>query len=135
MIFDIQLSQKRERYVPLVICFSLYLFCYFMLRRIQIPPDYKSFCLGCSLSVLFVLILVSKWKISLHMVGMGGMTGLIVYLIIQMQVNLEFYLIVAILVAGLVGTSRLILKAHKPFEIYSGFIAGWVVILSVMLIL
>jgi membrane-associated phospholipid phosphatase len=68
------------------------------------------------------------------MVGMGGMTGLIVYLIIHMQVNLEFYLIIAILVAGLVGTSRLILKAHKPFEIYSGFIIGWIVVFSIMLI-
>lgn len=135
IIFDMNLSQKRERYVPLVICFSFFLFCYFLLRRIPIPPDYKAFCLGCSLSVLMVLLLITKWKISLHMVGIGGMVGLIGYLIIRMHVNLEFYLIISILAAGLAGTSRLILNAHKPFEIYTGFLTGCIVVFTVMFII
>lgn len=135
MIFDIQLSQKRERYIPLVICFSMFIFCYFLLRRIPIPPDYQAFCLGCALSALITLLVISKWKISLHMVGIGGVTGLIGYLIIHMQVNLEFYLILSLLAAGLVGTARLILEAHKPFEIYTGFLMGCIVVISVMFII
>jgi hypothetical protein len=135
MIFDIQLSRSRERYIPLVLSFSLFLFCYFLLRRIPIPPDYKAFCLGCALSVLIVLLVTYKWKISLHMVGIGGLAGLIGYLIVHMQVNLEFYLILTLLAAGLVGTARLILEAHKPFEIYTGFLIGYAVITSVMFII
>jgi hypothetical protein len=135
MIFDIQLSRSRERYIPLVICFTLFLFCYFLLRRVPIPPDYQAFCLGCALSVLIVLLVISKWKISLHMVGTGGMAGLIIYLIIHMQVNLEFYLILTLLAAGLVGTARLILEAHKPFEIYTGFLVGCIVVTSAMFII
>jgi hypothetical protein len=135
MIFDIQLSQSRERYIPLVLSFSLFLFCYFLLRRIPIPPDYKAFCLGCTLSVLIILLVTHRWKISLHMVGIGGLTGLIGYLIVYMQVNLEFYLILTLLVAGLVGTARLILEAHKPFEIYTGFLVGYGVITAVMFII
>ena len=135
MIFDIQLSRSRERYIPLVICFFLYLFCYFLLRRIPIPPDYQAFCLGCALSVLIVLLVISKWKISLHMVGIGGLAGLIGYMIVHMQINLEFYLILTILAAGLVGTARLILGAHKPFEIYTGFLIGCVVVTSAMFII
>lgn len=132
MIFDIQLSQSRERYIPLVVSFSLFMFCYFLLRRIPVPPDYQAFCLGCALSVLIILLVIAKWKISLHMVGIGGLTGLIIYLTIQMQVNLEFYLILTLIAAGMVGTARLILEAHKPFEIYSGFLIGCIVITSVM---
>jgi membrane-associated phospholipid phosphatase len=30
-----------------------------------------------------------------------------------------------ILIAGLIGTSRLILTAHKPSQIYSGFVLGF----------
>jgi hypothetical protein len=135
MIFDIQLTRSRERYIPLVVSFSLFMFCYFLLRRIPVPPDYQAFCLGCALSVLIILFVISKWKISMHMVGIGGLAGLIAYLIIHMQVNLEFYLILTIIAAGLVGTARLMLEAHKPFEIYSGFLIGCIVITSVMFII
>jgi membrane-associated phospholipid phosphatase len=69
------------------------------------------------------------------MVGIGGLAGLIGYLIVHMQVNLEFYLILTLLAAGLVGTARLILEAHKPFEIYTGFLIGYAVITSVMFII
>ena len=69
------------------------------------------------------------------MVGIGGLTGLIIYLIIHMHVNLEFYLILTLITAGLVGTARLILEAHKPFEIYSGFLIGCTVIASVLFII
>jgi membrane-associated phospholipid phosphatase len=51
-----------------------------------------------------------------------------------MQVNLEFYLIITIFIAGLVGTARLILGAHKPFEIYMGFLTGLIIVASVMFI-
>jgi len=135
MIFDIQLSRSRERYIPLVVTFSLFIFCYFLLRRIPIPPDYQAFCLGCALCTLIILLAISKWKISLHMVGIGGLTGLIIYLIIHMHVNLEFYLILTLITAGLVGTARLILEAHKPFEIYSGFLIGCSVIASALFII
>jgi hypothetical protein len=135
LIFDINLSRVRERYVPLMISFVLFLFCYFLLKKVPIPPDYYAFCLGCAASVFIVLLVISKWKISLHMIGIGGLAGLITYLIVNMQVNLEFYLILTIIVAGLTGTARLILNAHKPFEIYTGFMVGYVIITSLMFII
>lgn len=134
LIMDIHLARLRERYIPLLTCLILYLFCYFLLRKISIPPEYLAFCLGCAVSVLIVLIALSKWKISLHMVGVGGLTGLITYLIISMQVNLEFYLVLTIIAAGMTGTSRLILNAHKSFEIYTGFLTGFVTVSAVMFI-
>ncbi|MFP4526291.1 MAG: hypothetical protein ACLFNL_07875, partial [Bacteroidales bacterium] len=39
------------------------------------------------------------------------------------------YIVLAVLVAGLVGTSRLILKSHKPVEVYTGYFLGVVVII------
>jgi membrane-associated phospholipid phosphatase len=69
------------------------------------------------------------------MVGIGGLAGLIGYMIVHMQINLEFYLILTILAAGLVGTARLILGAHKPFEIYTGFLIGCVVVTSAIIII
>jgi hypothetical protein len=134
IINDINMSGARERFAPLVISFILFVLCYFLLRRVPIPPDYLSFCLGCAASAFLTLLIITKWKISLHMVGIGGLVGLITYLIIKMQVNLGFYMILAIIAAGLTGTARLLLNAHKPFEIYAGFLAGHLIIGSVMFI-
>jgi hypothetical protein len=134
MIMDINMPRPRERFTPLVISFIFLIFCYFLLKRIPVPPDYFNFCLGCAASVLATLFLLLKWKISLHMVGLGGLAGLISYIIIKMQVNLGFYFVLAVLAAGVTGTARLILEAHKPFEIYAGFLAGFLIIVSVMFI-
>jgi hypothetical protein len=135
IISDINMSGSRERYTPLVISFILFVLCYFLLRRIPIPPVYHTFCLGCAASAFLSLVIISKWKISLHMVGIGGIIGLITFLIIKMQVNLGFYLILAVLAAGLTGTARLSLNAHKPLEIYTGFLAGLLIITSAMFII
>ena len=134
MIFSIHMSEKRERLVPLVITFLLYFFCYYLLARIPIPPLYQAFCLSAVISVLIALIITIKWKISIHMTGIGGIIGLIVFLIYSMRINLEFYLIISLLCAGLIGTARLQLKAHNPPELYTGFITGLIVIPSVMLL-
>ncbi|KPK87532.1 MAG: hypothetical protein AMS27_02215 [Bacteroides sp. SM23_62_1] len=133
IIFSVQMSERRERFVPLILSFLLFLFCYYLLMRLQIPPPYKAFSLGCMVSVLAAFIITSKWKISAHMIGNGGITGLITYLIFYLQINLEIYLIIIIVVAGLTGAARMILDAHKPSEIYSGFIVGFTVISLIML--
>ena len=134
IISDINMPVARERFAPLVISFIFSVLCYFLLRRVPIPPDYLAFCLGCTASVFLTLVIISKWKISLHMVGIGGLAGLVSYLIIKMQVDLGFYLILIIIAAGLIGTSRLLLNAHKPFEIYTGFLVGLLIIASAMFI-
>jgi len=134
IILDINMTQARERHIPLVISFIMFILCYILLKKIPIPPDFNDFCLGCAASAFIVLLAVSKWKISLHMVGIGGLAGLISYLIIHMQVNLGFYLIITILAAGITGTARLLLDVHKPLEIYIGFFVGLVIVASVMFI-
>jgi hypothetical protein len=134
MISSVNMSGVRERIAPMVISFILFILCYFLLRRIPIPPDYLAFCLGCAASELITLMVMTKWKISLHMLGIGGLTGLIIYLIIKMHIDLGFYLILTLIVAGLTGTARLALNAHNPFEIYTGYLTGLVVVASAMFI-
>jgi len=39
-------------------------------------------------------------------------------------ISYSFYLSIAILISGIVCTSRLIVSDHKPKEIYCGFLIG-----------
>ena len=134
IIFSVVMPEKHERYIPLVFTLFLYVFCFYMLQRIRIPPAYHAFCLGCVISVGAAFLITAKWKISTHMIGIGGLTGLVAYLIFYLQVNLELYLIFIILAGGLTGTSRIILDAHRSSEIYSGFLVGFITIPAVMFI-
>lgn len=58
------------------------------------------------------------------MLGLGGMLGAFTGLAFLMGINTVYHIIFIILVAGITGTSRLILKAHNPIEIYTGFLLG-----------
>ena len=132
IIYTVHMSERRERYIPLILTFMLFLFCYYLIQRLQIPPAYQAFSLGCMISVLAAFIITSKWKISTHMIGNGGIAGLIAYIIYYLHVNLEIYLIIIVFIAGLTGTARISLNAHKPSEIYTGFLAGFAVMSIVM---
>ncbi len=125
IILNIQMNHLRDRIIPLVITFLLYLFCYYLLKRIPIPDIYHAFIFGSTIVVFLALLITFKWKISAHMIGLGGIVGLIGFVSFYLRVNLQFYLILAILAAGLTGFARLWLNAHNPAQVYAGFFLGF----------
>lgn len=134
IINHIQMNERKDRYVPIIITFFLFVFCFYLIRRIDIPSMFYSFMLGGMITLLITFIITIRFKISMHMVGLGGLLALISFISFYLKVNLTFYLILAVLCAGIAGTARLYLKAHTPVEVYSGFIMGFSVVLSTMMI-
>jgi len=133
-IFSVEMKGNTERIFLLVITLILYIFCYYSLKKVGISHTYNSFWFASIITVLLSLLITIKWKISLHMVGLGGLAGLVGFLIFSMRINLEFYLIMTLIAAGLAGTSRLLLEAHKPPQLYAGFALGLFTIPVVMLV-
>lgn len=129
VIMNIQMNSRRERYVPLVVSFVLYTFCFYLIRRISIPHMYHSFILSSLLSILAIMLINLRYKISIHMAGVGGLVALVGFLAFYLKVDLQFYLGVSVLLAGLIGTARIFLKAHTPGEVYAGFLTGFTVVL------
>jgi len=134
VIMNIQMGSRRDRYVPLAVSFVLYIFCYYLIRRISIPHLYHSFILSSLLCILATMLITIKYKISIHMVGSGGLVALIGFLAFYLKVDLQFYLGVAVVLAGLAGTARIILKAHTPDEVYTGFITGFSIVLLTLVL-
>jgi membrane-associated phospholipid phosphatase len=129
LLFNVQMENRRERYVPLVVSFVLNIFCYYLIRRITIPQMYYSFILSSLIAVLVTMLITLRYKISIHMVGAGGLVALIGFLAFHLKVDLQFYLVISLVLAGITGTARLILKAHTPDQIYTGFLTGFSVVL------
>ena len=69
------------------------------------------------------------------MVGIGGIAGLLFGLSQRAYFNIMWFLLAAIIVAGVVAWARLALKAHEPAQVYTGFSLGWIcVTLCIILI-
>jgi membrane-associated phospholipid phosphatase len=75
--------------------------------------------------LVITLIVNLKWKISAHMIGLGGVTGAITAISQKFSIDLLFVLLLLIFISGIVGWARLYLYAHKPSQVYTGFVVGF----------
>jgi uncharacterized membrane protein len=131
---NIHFSEKRERLIPLYITFIFYLAAYLLIKKLPISQVYQKFLFAACLSILLVLMISYFWRISLHLVGWGGLIGLVFSLSILFDKDLMLFLILSILLTGSIGFARLRLDAHTPLQIYSGFLVGFLTMLIVFII-
>jgi len=133
-IADLEIKIRHERNWPLIISAFTYYAVYRILSTWPLAPQFIGFFAGMSISVFLALIL-NRWiKISIHMIGAGGLVGLTLALNTLFGVSSQWPLIGSILLAGLIGSSRLYLGAHKAFEVYLGFSVGLCCILMAMIL-
>lgn len=132
IIKNVQMENNRERLVPFFITTALYFFGFFLLIRLGAPQTITKFILAATVSAAILFLYSFKWKISAHLVGIGGLTGALIAISFRLNVNMEYYIMAAVLLSGIIGYSRLKLKTHKPFHIYVGWITGCIVSILVI---
>ena len=118
----------------IVYCFTIisYVFCLMMMHKLNIPW-YMTGIILASLVVLVICIIVNlKWKLSEHMAGMGGIVGGLVSFSALFSYNPVWWLCLFILVAGILGSARIILQHHTLGEVLAGFTVGFVCSLLVL---
>ncbi|MFO7828646.1 MAG: hypothetical protein R6V23_08505 [Bacteroidales bacterium] len=121
------MESNKERLVPFFITSILYFFSYYLLIRLGAPKTINVFMLASATSVFLLFLLSIKWKISAHMLGIGGLTGALIAVSFRLNINIEFFIIAAILVSGVLGYSRLKLEKHNQFDVYAGWFTGLMV--------
>lgn len=100
------LSDRKKRYVPILLTIISYVFCLMMMHKLNIPW-YMTGIILASLVVLVICIIVNlKWKLSEHMAGMGGIVGGLVSFSALFSYNPVWWLCLFILVAGILGSAR-----------------------------
>jgi hypothetical protein len=125
IITNITISDKKERLIPLFLTSIFYYISYYMLHKFSAPLFIQEYILTVFFNVLFASIISIKWKISLHMIGIGGLVGLMSSLFYLFNINIGIILPMLILVSGVIGTSRIYLKEHNSSQIYFGFFLGY----------
>lgn len=124
IIHSLEMETTKERIIPYAFTIVFYVFTLYMLKRAPLPPIIFNFIIGATLSVILAFVINIKWKISAHMIGVGGLIGALVTISFSMNVYVTPYILMALIVAGLVGTSRLVLNSHTQPQLYAGFFLG-----------
>ena len=126
------LTDRKKRYVPYLLTIISYVFCMLMMRKLNIPWYMSGIILTALLMMLISIILNLKWKLSEHMLGMGGIVGGVVSFSALFGYNPVWWLSLFILIAGVLGTARNILQHHTLSEVLTGFVVGFICALLVL---
>ena len=126
-ISDFRLHERTERTIPYLINFACYVACYLYLYRFGIPSWIIAFIAGAIVALIISLFINRYWKISAHMVAAGSMVTL-VFLMSFYSLMLTPYIlplqIASVLLAGAIGSSRILLKRHTLGQVGAGFALG-----------
>lgn len=125
-IDSIMLPKLSQRKIPLVIQSVLFFVLITQGNTFEYIPGLYYFFLGCFISTLLALLLVFlDIKASLHMVGISSLVAFCIAMSVYTQRNLLLEISILFLLNGLVGSSRLSMKAHTPKELLAGFAVGF----------
>ena len=126
MISSLSMPDVNERVLPYLISCIFFTLTFFLLQEINLPDFYLKVFQAACLSVLTLLVLaILKQKISAHMVGLGGIIGMLSLVSVFFGLDLSIVMLIFILLAGLTGSSRLYLNAHTLLQVFLGFIIGF----------
>lgn len=124
-IDSVFLNSQKDRIIPYIAAGIFYFWMYLVFHnQIEIPSILTAFTFGVFISSSAALLANIYFKISMHAVGVGGLMGLMIVSLYTNPAPLSLPLMVAILIAGIVCTSRLIVSDHSAKEIYAGLICG-----------
>jgi hypothetical protein len=123
---SIFLRTQRERIGPYVASNIFYFWIYLVLRsQHEIPLILTGFIFGIFLASSVGLIVNSFFKISMHGLGMGSLSGLMLWIIFTGPTYSIFpAAMVVFILSGAVSTSRLIVGDHEPLDLYYGLFFG-----------
>ncbi len=125
LIKSFNMDKREERIVPFICNTVLMMIAYYLLRQIALPKIFSLLLLGAAASVVLAVIINLKWKISIHMIGIGGISGMLFGMSSFLLVDLHIPILISLLVAGLIGTARLSVGAHRSLQLYAGFFVGF----------
>ncbi|MBI1192160.1 MAG: phosphatase PAP2 family protein [Bacteroidetes bacterium] len=120
------LRRREDRILPYIATGFFYIWAYVVYQRTQEPAVFQAILLGACISVFVGLLVNSLWgKVSMHTSGVGALATTAMFLVPMVSDNITWVFYTVVLAAGLVGSSRLALKAHTGKEVLAGYFVGY----------
>lgn len=133
-ISSLEIYNRQERTRPYIYALVSYLFCAYYLWKVNMPVWFVMMVVGSAASVLVLLLVNLRWKMSAHLSAMGGLLAGVFVVALHYIIN-PYGLIIGVLFASAaVGSARVILDAHTPEQTLAGFFNGFFCVLITGLI-
>ncbi len=134
-IKTIYMKSKSERVWPMLITGLFFFGGYYFLSLVHAVPSFIMIYISATIITIYAsLIITFYWKISIHMVGIGGLAGGLLAFAFMLGIDIHLLISLIFAVAGLVGVARLYLKAHNPAQVYAGFMLGFIFVFTFVVI-
>lgn len=130
VVKDPLLNERTERHWPYLVCTICYFCTGVYYHFVHAPLWLSLFMYGATVALIVLNVVNRWWKISGHATGMGAICGMIFFLMCSANtvVDIQPAFLIAVLLAGCVCTSRLILRRHTLMQVAAGFLNGFVCI-------
>lgn len=128
-----ELGRKERRMVPYIISILCYFTCYYVMSALRMPHFMGSILLSALMIQVLCALINVWWKISTHSAAIGGVAGALIAFSVFFFFNPIWWLCLVILLAGVVGSARMILRQHTLSQVVSGFLLGFCSALLVVL--
>ena len=120
----IELGRRERRMVPYVISILCYFTCVYIMELLHIPHFMASIVIAALVVQIVCALINVLWKISTHMAAIGGFAGGLFVFADAFGFNPVWWYCLLFLVAGLLGSSRMLLRQHTLSQVVAGFLVG-----------
>ncbi len=119
-------SHRPRRMVPYILSMACYGCCLYVMTRMRMPHFMNGILVG-ALAIQLVCTIINRWfKISTHSAAASGVVGALLAFSLIFSFDPTWYLCLAILMAGAVGTSRIVLRQHTISQVGLGTLVGFI---------
>ncbi len=120
----LKLLSREGRVVPYIISIICYFTCFYLMNMMHIPHFMSSIVVAAIAIQIICAIINNWWKLSTHMAAIGGTTGAVAAFSLLFSFTPLWWLSTLFVLAGVVGTGRMLLRIHTLGEVVGGFLIG-----------
>jgi len=129
----IEMAIRERRMIPYIISILCYFTCYYLMNVMNMPRFMGNILVAALVIQMACALINVWWKISTHTAAIGGVAGALIAFSLIFGFNPIWWLCLVIILAGMVGTSRMILRQHSLSQVITGFGIGLVSAFCVLL--
>lgn len=124
MVSDLELHRREERLAPYLMTLLYGGMTLYLLFRTPLHPIAYALFIGILCAMATSAIITIWWKISAHMVGIGGLVGALFAMQAIHGLELLIPISIAVILAGVLGTARLLTSDHTHAQVHAGMAVG-----------
>lgn len=124
LIESYSMKNQHERQGPLLFSAAFMVVSARLINQAELPYYYWFFLMCTAIVTGCAFVINTRYRISLHMLGWGSFTGILLSLLLLYSVNVLWLLPVTIFLSGLTAWARLKEESHNNAQIYLGYAVG-----------